>query len=280
MTKRSRCRPRAVRRVVAVAATTRVLYEGTRQLVGARQSVVRTNYRGKSVDLLGGPAIGVAVVGGVLAAGEAPVRVRAAATIAAVAGAVAGGLDDAVGSSDVRGFRGHLGALRSRQVTTGAVKIGVIGAGAAAAGLLAARGGLIRRAAAGGVVALSANLANLLDLRPGRALKSAMLVGVPLAASSNSIAARQISAVSVGASAGLLPVDLRERTMLGDAGANCIGALLGTAAIVDASGRRIALALAGLAGLTVVSEFVSFSSVIENNAVLRAIDRAGRSEVT
>ena len=39
------------------------------------------------------------------------------------------------------------------------------------------------------------------------------------------------------------------------------------------------VALAGLAGLTLASEFVSFSSVIEKNSFLRAIDRAGRSEV-
>lgn len=278
MTKPRRSASRAVGRVVVVAAATRALYEGARQLVGTRPSVFRSNYRGRPVDLLGGPALGVAVVGAVLATGELPGRVRAGAAIATLAGAVAGGLDDAVGTSDARGFRGHLGALRSGEITTGVVKIGVIGAGAAAAGLLAAGGGPVRRAAAAGVVALSANLENLLDLRPGRALKAAMLVGVPLAASSESIGARQIGAVAVGAAAGLLPADLRERTMLGDAGANCLGALLGAAAIADASGRRIAIALVGLAGLTAASEFVSFSSVIEKNTVLRAIDRVGRIE--
>lgn len=278
MTTPRRSAAAALGRVVALAATTRVLYEGARQVFGARPNLVRRNYRGRPVDLLGGPAVGIAVVGGVLIGGDLPARVRAAATIAGLAGAVAGGLDDAVGSSDARGFRGHLGVLRSGEVTTGVVKIGVIGAGAAAAGFLATRGGLVRRAAAGGVVALSANLANLLDLRPGRALKAATLVGVPLAASSKSIAARRIGVVAVGASAGLLPADLRERTMLGDAGANCLGALLGTAVVVDASGRRIAVALAGLAALTAASEFVSFSSVIEKNSVLRAIDRVGRSE--
>jgi len=266
-----------VGRAVAVAATTRALYQCARAVAGSRPGVVRGNYRGRSVDVLGGPALGVVVVAGALTDGGLPVRLRAAAAIAAAAGASAGALDDAVGTAAARGFRGHLGALRSGELTTGAVKIAVIGAGGAASGLLAVRGGLARRAAAGAVVALSANLVNLLDLRPGRALKAAMLVGVPLA-TSKSIAARRIGGLAVGASAGLLPVDLGERTMLGDAGANCLGALLGAAAMADASRRRIAVALAGLTALTVASEYVSFSSVIEKNSVLRAIDRVGRSE--
>lgn len=278
MTRPRRFSSSAIGRAVAVAATTRALYEAARPVVGARPHVARDNYHGRRVDLLGGPALGLAVVGGAVTDAGLPGRLRAAAVIAATTGAIAGALDDAVGTAEARGFRGHLGALRSGKVTTGAVKIAVIGAGGAAAGLLAVRGGFARRAAAGAVVALSANLVNLLDLRPGRALKAALLAGAPLATSSESIGARRIGALAIGASAGLLPADLGERTMLGDAGANCLGALLGTAVIADASRRRIAVALAVLAAVTAASEFVSFSSVIEKNPVLRAIDRAGRSE--
>jgi UDP-N-acetylmuramyl pentapeptide phosphotransferase/UDP-N-acetylglucosamine-1-phosphate transferase len=239
---------------------------------------MRANYRGRQVDLLGGPALGVTVIGGALLDDGLPGRVRAAAALAAATGAAAGALDDAFGSAAARGFRGHLSAMRSGRLTTGTVKIAAIGASGMSAGLLAARGPLARRLAAGAVVALSANLANLLDLRPGRALKAAMLAGLPLAASSDSIAARRIATLAIGASSGVLIPDLRERTMLGDAGANCLGALLGVAAVTDASARRIALTLGSLTALTAASEVVSFSSVIEKNAVLRAIDRAGRCD--
>ncbi len=270
-------RASATLRGVAAAASTRALYESARAVAGSRPGVARTNYRGRTVDILGGPALSVAVLGVALTDDRLPARVRAAAVIAGAAGAVAGALDDAAGSPGARGFRGHLGALRSGKITTGVVKIATVGVGGAVAGALGARGGPARRAAAGATIALSANLANLLDLRPGRALKAALLAGSCLAASSESIAARRIGALAVGASAGLLLPDLRERTMLGDAGANCIGAILGVGAVTDASGRRVGLALAGLAALTVASEFVSFSSVIEKNSVLRAIDHAGRT---
>jgi UDP-N-acetylmuramyl pentapeptide phosphotransferase/UDP-N-acetylglucosamine-1-phosphate transferase len=272
-------RPRAAARLLAAAAATRALYEGGRALAGGRARLVRVNYRGRRVDLLGGPAVGVAAVGGALLDASLPTRVRTAAAVAAGAAALAGAIDDAVGSPGARGFRGHLVALRSGEVTTGAVKIAAIGTGGLVAGLLAVRGPLVRRLAAGAVVALSANLANLLDLRPGRTLKAAAIAGVPLAASSESTAARRVATLALGASAGLLGPDLRERTMLGDAGANCLGALLGVAAVTDASGRRIALTLGALVALTATSEVVSFSSVIEKNTVLRAIDQAGRREV-
>jgi len=271
-------RPGAAARLLAAASAARALYECGRILAAGRPQLTRTNYRGRQVDLLGGPAVGVTVVGGALLGTGLPGRVRAAAAVAAATAAAAGALDDALGSAAARGFRGHLSALRSGQLTTGAVKVLAIGAGGTTAGLLASRGPLARRLTAGAVVALSANLANLLDLRPGRVLKAAMLAGLPLAVSSESMAARRIATLALGTSAGLLGPDLRERTMLGDTGANCLGALLGVAAVTDASGRRIALTLGALAALTAASEVVSFSSVIDKNAVLRAIDRAGRCD--
>ncbi len=166
-----------------------------------------------------------------------------------------------------KGFRGHLAALRRGQLTSGMVKVGGIGAaGLAAAALLAGRRPLADVVLDGAVVAGSANLLNLFDLRPGRALKVGLLgaaaVGAPGPA---------------GAAAALLPADLGERVMLGDAGANALGALLGLAAVhrLPSRGARAAL-LAGLTALTGASEVVSFTAVIERTPPLRALDALGR----
>ena len=81
----------------------------------------------------------------------------------------------------------------------------------------------------------------------------------------------------MGAAAGLLPADLDEEIMLGDAGANALGALLGLAlaARTGTAGRTVALAV--LAGLTAASEKVSFTRVIQDTPWLRRLDELGRS---
>jgi hypothetical protein len=88
-----------------------------------------------------------------------------------------------------------------------------------------------------------------------------------------------VVAAPLGAAAGLLGEDLGERAMLGDAGANALGALLGVAAAASLSrAARVAL-LAGIAGLTAASEKVSFTAVIERTPALRRLDMLGRRPV-
>ena len=141
----------------------------------------RTNHRGEPVTLLEGPA---AAIGAMAAAALTPglaARERAALLTAAAGAGAFGGYDDLAGSGDRRGFRGHLGALAQGEVTTGAVKIGGIGAtGLAASALLG--GSALDVAVNAGLIAGGANLLNLFDLRPGRAIKVAALAGGLLAA--------------------------------------------------------------------------------------------------
>jgi UDP-N-acetylmuramyl pentapeptide phosphotransferase/UDP-N-acetylglucosamine-1-phosphate transferase len=235
-----------------------------RRTPGGPQRWQRVNHRGRPVTLLAGPALTVAAT----ATCELP---PAAAVLAGLGSGVAGAYDDVAGArpaqARAKGVRGHLSALRRGQVTGGAVKVAGIGlAGlAAAATRPGARppGDVLLN---GAVVAGAANLVNLLDLRPGRALKAGLLgagaLGQPGPA---------------GAVLALLPGDLAERAMLGDAGANALGALLGLA-LVERVGSRAgrAAALAVLAGLTAASEVVSFTAVINAVPPLRALDRLGR----
>jgi UDP-GlcNAc:undecaprenyl-phosphate GlcNAc-1-phosphate transferase len=125
----------------------------------------------------------------------------------------------------------------------------------------------------GAVIAGAANLLNLFDLRPGRALKVVLLVA-PAAVRGGP--AGRLVAAAAGAAVALLPADLREKSMLGDTGANAAGALLGTAAVAGLSRRgRIGLLL-GLSALTLASEKVSFTKVIARTPGLRELDQLGR----
>lgn len=181
-----------------------------------------------------------------------------------------------------KGFKGHLAALRERRVTSGLVKIAGVGAaGLAASALLAAdpgrrrasRSGLVADVLLGaGVIAGTANLLNLFDLRPGRAIKAGALVSAPLAPGR----AGGLVAGPLGGAAGVLPDDLGERAMLGDCGANAYGALLGVAIASRTGPVGRAAVLAGLVALTAASEKVSFTQVIQSTPGLRELDALGR----
>jgi len=240
----------------------------------------RTNHAGEPVTLLEGPAFVLGASLAATAAGPGP-------AVAALGAGALGALDDLAGDSSSKGLRGHLTALAHGELTTGAVKI----LGLAVTGLVSAA--LVDRPRAGGaralgtadtlvagaVVAGTANLLNLLDLRPGRALKATVIAGALTAADPRAAAApaaAAAAAAAAGAAIGLLGPDLAGETMLGDTGANSAGALLG-AALVARTGRRGRLvALTILSALTLASERVSFTAVIESTPGLRELDAFGR----
>lgn len=288
----------------------------------------RTNFHGVTVSLRGGVAMAGASVASAAVASALSDQPRAAlgGAVAALGGAVAGYIDDVDqgahdGGKVAKGLKGHLGALAHGQVTTGVIKIAGIGASALAASALVGSkttsvGGKVADLALNTVlIAGTANLANLLDLRPGRALKATVLVAAPLSYFSCAAAKTPASGASVtsatasvtsgasgaasatpaapasasGASAqrllasGLnaaaitaLVEDLQETTMLGDTGANAAGALLGTSLAANDSWKlRLGTAL-GVVGLILASEKVSFSKVIAANPALNWLDQLWR----
>jgi hypothetical protein len=267
----------AVAAGVTAAGAARLAYSALRQRPpGGQKTWSRTNHRGEPVTLLEGPAVAVGAVAGVLAGlRSAGVRASLAMAVGGAGAAAFGTYDDLAGSGDRRGFGGHLGALRRGEVTTGAVKLGGIGAT-----------GIISAALAGGspadvvinagLVAGGANLLNLFDLRPGRAIKVAVASGALITAGGALTSTAALTPLPpVAAALALLPEDLGERAMLGDAGANALGAMLGAAATGLPRPARIAL-LAGIAGLTAASEKVSFTKVIERTPALHWLDMLGR----
>lgn len=255
-----------------------------------RDSWRRTNFRGSTVSLSGGIATAVGTLAGTASAGGRP---AVAGVLAVGAAGGLGALDDLTERPEDRstkGLRGHLSALAHGRVTTGAVKLLGITAASLVAGAVLADGrrravdGLgaprswtataVDAATSGALVAGTANLLNLLDLRPGRALKAAVILGAPLALAGGG--GGGVAAAVLGASAAAAPSDLAETTMLGDTGANALGAALGVSL---AAQRHPAVRLGTLAvvvAATVASEKVSFSRVIDATPALAFVDRLGR----
>jgi len=240
----------------------------------------RVNHRGEPVTLLEGPAYAAGAAAALAVVPGVPGPLRAAAVGAAAGAGAFGVYDDLYGNGDRRGMRGHLAALAKGELTTGGVKIVGIGGVGLVAGALVRRGPadtLVDKALAGVVIAAAANAVNLFDLRPGRAIKAAAIGAAPaLLHDGASPAAAAVRYAGLGAALALLPEDLDERAMLGDAGANALGAVLGTAAAASASRAGLLWRAAALTAITLASEKVSFTKVIAKTAPLRALDGLGR----
>ncbi|HEV8167129.1 MAG TPA: hypothetical protein VGR74_22265 [Actinomycetota bacterium] len=198
-----------------------------------------------------------------------------AVVVAGLAFLILGLVDDLMEDAGSRGFRGHLRALAGGRLTGGGIKLlGGALAAVAVASLALPEGRHALLLPVGAVaVASAANVANLLDLRPGRCAKVFLplwgvgcLLDPPGGAWSAGLA---------GAALAGLPFDLREKGMLGDAGANSLGAVVGTLLLAGPVWLLLG-AVVVLLVLQLLSERVSFSRVIDGNRVLRAADRFGR----
>lgn len=238
----------------------------------------RENFRGRSLPTAGGLVAVVAVLAveglWALVDGEGVHHVYVLITLAF--GAL-GFVDDLLGTgADGRGFVGHVRALIAGRLTTGGLKL--FGGGAAALIACAAVDGdrVGRLLVDAALVALAANLANLFDRAPGRSLKVGGACFVVLAVAAGLDRDLAGVAVAVGACLALLPADLGERIMLGDTGANPLGAVLAVGVVLVAPFEVRIGALVVVLALNLVSELVSFSSVIDRVAPLRWVDRAGR----
>lgn len=251
--------------------------------------------------ILGGGAIGSVLLG------------QTSLAILAVAGAMAlvafalGLVDDAFGSPGARGFGGHLRALRGGRATTGLIKLtgislaslvvafvlaGVARWGVAATDSVWTAATVVFTVIAGGAIALTSNLVNLLDLRPGRALKGYLVVGMAGALSAASLIGPiaglpvpadvvvldviALVAFVVGPAVAVWRYDLDEQGMLGDAGANAMGAVAGLLIVSGLSLPLLVIYAAFVLALNLLSERVSFSAVIDRTPWLRRLDELGR----
>jgi UDP-GlcNAc:undecaprenyl-phosphate/decaprenyl-phosphate GlcNAc-1-phosphate transferase len=190
-----------------------------------------------------------------------------------------GFLDDSLGRGAMagtpRGWRGHGRALREGRLSTGAIK--AIGALALAAYVVSGRGlESWRYLADVALLILATNAFNLLDLRPGRAEKGLALLGLGLCLGAWTIAPLELLGVFAGPVLVGAAFTLRERAMLGDTGANLIGAIGGVWLLTTLGGTGRLVALGLVVALTVFGEMRSISSSIESVPPLRWLDSLGR----
>lgn len=256
-----------------------------------------------------GCAIVAGVIGGMFAPGSVLPIFTLAGPLALVAFAL-GMVDDALGTGADRGFKGHFRALAKGRMTTGMLKLVGVGTASLVVALVVSefapwgseglmRGELSVRGVSGVVfataaIALTSNFVNLTDLRPGRALKTysvlallgAALLAIALGGIAPSAAPVQpvdgaatffaAALMLLGPAAAVLRYDLGELGMLGDAGANPMGAVAGMMIVLTLPLWGLALYAVALLALNLASERVSFSEVIEGSAPLRWVDRLGR----
>ena len=255
--------------------------------------VVRENYRGLVLPAASGMLIAMtaAIVVGPLAALEeladadtlAPEVGRALVFVLGVG--VLGLIDDLLGGrrpagagtdpAAPRGLRGHLRAVSHGEFSTGMLKAaGTLGL---ALYVLAGEGRSTADYLVGvGLLVLATHLFNLLDLRPGRAGKVFLAFGIVLTLGSWDTYALQALGLFIGPALVLLPYDLREQAMLGDAGSNVLGAVAGLWLVLALGPTGEAIALGVLALLTVYGEFRSISAAVERNPLTRWLDSLGR----
>ena len=290
--------------LVVVGAAVGWLIQLSLQPVFEHPALARQNYRGVTVATAAGIVMPLTLL--LVEAGRDLVAVvseddfvtttaRVLTVAAAVAFAALGLFDDVAGTGHEQGFRGHLRELSKGRLTTGSVKL--LGGAAAALIIVAASavnlGTYARQLGAQSIVfhvspgpvladaalvALAANLGNQLDRRPGRVIKAGVVAFVAMALAVRRTIAIEGVAVVVGSAVALAPADLRERLMLGDTGANVLGACLGLAVVLSCSSRVRLGVLIAVAVLNLVGELSSFTRLIDAVPPLRAIDRAGRRD--
>ena len=194
---------------------------------------------------------------------------------AVMAMAFAGIMDDAIGNRDVTGLKGHFLSMFKGRLTTGGFKavlggfIGIVVSAAVADNILGVVVGTL-------VVALATNFMNLLDLRPGRAIKVYLIISILVLIFAGDFNRQLYMLLSPGVVSYFI-FDLKALSMMGDAGSNVLGVFIGVMIVISFSIQVQLVCLVGLIAIHVLTEKYSLTKLIEQNSVLNFIDKLGRN---
>ncbi|KAF1086513.1 phospho-N-acetylmuramoyl-pentapeptide-transferase [Sporotomaculum syntrophicum] len=243
---------------------------------------VRPNFKGEKIPLAAGVVFFIAIVYAVMPLffiWSSDLRENAVLYLLAMAGATFLGLmDDFWGSREASGLLGHFKALLRGRLTTGALK--ALGGGMLAL-ILAVQmypGNIWRIIDSALIIALSVNLLNLFDLRPGRAGKVFILLYILLLPAALGSSEAVMATMTLGALLAFLPADFKARVMMGDAGSNTLGIVIGLTAAASLDGYYRAGYLAMLVIMHIITERYSLTRIISGNAFLNYLDMLGREK--
>jgi len=184
-------------------------------------------------------------------------------------------LDDLFGTRAEGGFKGHFRELARGHLTTGVLK--ALGGGLLSLFVASLFSGnsffLIVNAI---LLALCMNTFNLLDVRPGRAIKVFLILSLVIFLFSLHSPIWKLGGIFVGPILILFRADLIERCMLGDVGSNILGALIGLSFIANFQGFINLVILAMLITIQIYAERHSISAFILRVPALRRMDEWGR----
>ncbi len=248
----------------------------------AEADFVRPNFKGEKIPLAAGVVFFISMVGAVLPLfflWPPGLREHAILYLLAMGGATFLGLmDDFWGSREASGLIGHFKALLHGRLTTGALK--ALGGGVLAL-ILAVQmypENIWRILDSALIIALSVNLVNLFDLRPGRAGKVFILLYLILLPASLGSPEAVMSTMTLGVLLAFLPADFKARAMMGDAGSNTLGIVTGLTAAALLDGYFRAGYLAALVIIHIITEKYSLTRIISGNVVLNYLDMLGREK--
>lgn len=249
----------------------------------------RTNFMGKSIPTsLGAGYFLLAILMGLAVAAGTRGRFPSLlpATLMVVTGfGLLGMMDDVVVQREPGGLKGHLSRFGGGGgISTALIKAGfglVLSFMVSAMYWINEGWGMVF--VNGLTIALAANAINLLDVRPGRAVKGFMalfaiitgvsLLGVHYGWASISHATLVIIAPFFIWALAAAAFDFRAEAMMGDAGSNILGSVIGVMVVVELSFSNRLIFLGLLVGFHLLCEITSLSSIIENAPFLKKLDR-------
>ena len=186
----------------------------------------------------------------------------------------AGALDDLIGNRNVSGLKGHFKSLFKGELTTGGFKA-LFGGFVGLVVSVCISNDIVDIIVNTLIIALSTNLMNLFDLRPGRAIKAYLVIMIPIYITLTGYI-KALPLLILPNVLAYFNTDLKARGMMGDTGSNVLGISIG---VLMAFGYGIKVRVAWLVFLVLmhlITEKFSLTKIIEKNKVLKFIDDLGR----